>query len=227
MNKLRPIYDITPMTMLDYPGYLACIIWFSGCALRCSYCYNPHIVLDKQGKYTEEDALFFLDSRKKVLEGIVLSGGECTDYENITDFCRKIKSSDLKIKIDTNGTNPDIIDILLENRIIDYVALDYKAPEYKYTQICGCELFENFSNTLDLLLDSNIHFEVRTTVGHDFMDFEDIKYIVDDLATRGYDDVYYIQKFQDTGFLLGNAKMGIDILKSNLTQLPLKIEIRE
>jgi pyruvate formate lyase activating enzyme len=227
MRSSNPVYNITPVSMLDYPGYLACIIWFSGCNLRCGYCYNPDIVLAENGQFTEEDTIFFLNKRKKVIEGVVLSGGECTDYENITSFCREIKDLGFKVKIDTNGTNPEVLEILTINRIVDFVALDYKAPDYKYSKICGHDLFNKFSRSLSLLIESDISFEVRTTVGYDKLNMEDIKYIAEDLENRGYQNIYFIQNFRNTGKLLGEAGFSEKISKTDLKGLPLEVQIRD
>jgi pyruvate formate lyase activating enzyme len=227
MNNHKPVYNITPVSMLDYPGFLATIIWFAGCNLRCGYCYNPDIVFSESGKFSEEDTLFFLNRRKGVIEGVVLSGGECTGYENITDFCREIKKLGFRLKIDTNGTNPHILEILILNRIVDFIALDYKAPEYKYTAVCGAGLFNSFSESLDMLIKSDIQFEVRTTAGYDKLNLDDLKYIASDLKERGYDKSYYIQNFRDTGELLGNADSGRKIVQSDLKDFPLQVHIRE
>ncbi|MDR0762368.1 MAG: radical SAM protein, partial [Campylobacteraceae bacterium] len=104
MNKncLKPIFDITPFTMLDYPEHLSCIVWFAGCNMRCSYCYNPHIVLG-EGNIGIDELLNFLRTRAGRLEGVVLSGGECTLYPELPKLCREIKELGFKIKLDTNG----------------------------------------------------------------------------------------------------------------------------
>jgi pyruvate formate lyase activating enzyme len=98
------IYDITKFTHLDYPDHLAAIIWFSGCNMRCDYCYNKEIVFAKSGSITLREALDFLRSRRGLLDGVVLSGGEATAYE-LLPFTQAIKEMGFSIKLDTNGTN--------------------------------------------------------------------------------------------------------------------------
>ncbi|MCW9026800.1 MAG: anaerobic ribonucleoside-triphosphate reductase activating protein [Thiovulaceae bacterium] len=122
------IYDITKFTHLDYPEHLACIIWFSGCNMRCDYCYNSDIVFSKQGKYNTEDAIEFLKKRVNKLDGVVLSGGEATGHY-LYQFCEDIKELGFDIKLDTNGTYSRAVKELLDLNLIDYVALDYKAPK--------------------------------------------------------------------------------------------------
>ncbi len=204
LSNITPIYDITPMTMLDYPDNLACIVWLTGCSLRCSYCYNPSIVRAGKGKYTEEDLFKLLKRRRGLLDGVVLSGGECTDYHRIVGLCEKIKTMGFLIKIDTNGSNPDVIAELFERNLIDYVALDYKAPRHRFREVTGTGEYDHFCQSLNLLLKSDIKYEVRTTVHTDLIDECDINSIIDDLHRRGYKGHYYLQHFREGTDTLGN-----------------------
>ena len=197
------IYDLTSFTHLDYPNHLACIVWFSGCNMRCDYCYNKDIVFAKDGKHSYRDILDFLKTRVNLLEAVVLSGGEASSYD-LVPFCQKIKELGFKIKLDTNGTNFLHVKELLELNLLDFIALDYKAPISKFTQITHSNKFDEFSKTLDLLLYSNIDFEVRTTLHSDLLDENDINEIIDDLINRNYNKPYYIQGFRDTGENIAN-----------------------
>jgi pyruvate formate lyase activating enzyme len=194
-----PIYDLTPMTMLDYPDELACIVWFSGCNMRCPYCYNPHIV-ESSGDYSLETFYNFLDKRKGLLDGVVLSGGECTSSPKIFDIATEVKKKGYKIKVDTNGSNPEVIKELVEKDLVDYIALDYKSPDYKIEDLTGrgISIFKRFILTLDFLISQpKISFEVRTTVHHHLLNEDDVNYIILDLYNRGYNNTYYIQKSLD------------------------------
>ena len=191
------IYDITKFTHLDYPDHLAAIIWFSGCNMRCDYCYNKEIVFAKNGSISMQEALDFLHSRVSLLDGVVLSGGEATAYDLVT-FCQAIKELGFSIKLDTNGTNFSNLKKLLDLQLLDYIALDYKAPKEKFTQITHSHKYDDFSNTLDMLLNSDIEFEVRTTLHADLLSPADINTIIDDLYARGYSKTYYIQEFVET-----------------------------
>ncbi|MEN4052647.1 MULTISPECIES: anaerobic ribonucleoside-triphosphate reductase activating protein [Sulfurimonas] len=193
----KVIYDITKFTHLDYPDHLAAIIWFSGCNMHCDYCYNKEIVFAKNGSITMQEALDFLQTRVSLLDGVVLSGGEATAYD-LVEFCQKIKKMGFTIKLDTNGTYFDNFKELLELKLLDYVALDYKAPKEKFTQITHSRKYHEFSKTLDLLLASNIDFEVRTTLHADLLTPADINLIISDLEQRGYSKTYYIQEFLET-----------------------------
>ncbi len=201
----KVIYDLTSFTHLDYPNHLACIVWFSGCNMRCDYCYNKDIVFAKDGKHSYNDILDFLKTRVNLLEAIVLSGGEATSHE-LRLFCQKIKKLGFKIKLDTNGTNFKQIKELIDLNLLDYVALDYKAPEAKFTYITHSNKFDEFSKTLDLLLGSSIDFEVRTTLHSDLLNENDINDIIIDLLKRGYKKPYYLQEFRDTGSNIANLQ---------------------
>jgi len=200
-NKV--IYDITKFTHLDYPKHLACIVWFSGCNMRCDFCYNKDIVFAKDGQYSYSDVLEFLKTRVNLLEAVVLSGGEATSHE-LVEFCKQVKELGFLIKLDTNGTNYNSVKELLKLNLLDYVALDYKAPEDKFMQITHSNRYDEFSKTLNLLIQSNIEFEVRTTLHSDLLDVDDINAIINDLTFRGYDNKYYIQKFLLTEDNIGN-----------------------
>ena len=201
----KVIYDLTTFTHLDYPNHLACIVWFSGCNMRCDYCYNKDIVFAKSGKYDFNYVLDFLKSRQNLLDGVVLSGGEATSHDLIK-FCKEIKRLGFKIKLDTNGTNPLHVEQLIKQNLLDFIALDYKAPEDKFTLITHSKDFNKFSQTLDLIINSNIKHEVRTTLHNDLLHVEDINNIINDLKLRNYKNTYFIQKFLDTGTSIASLK---------------------
>jgi pyruvate formate lyase activating enzyme len=194
-NKRMEIYDLTPLTMLDYPEHLACILWFAGCSMRCKYCYNPHIVAANEGNFSIGDIVGFLEKRKGLLDAVVLSGGECTDCHDISDICSKIKSMGFKVKIDTNGSNPGVLREIIEAGVVDCMALDYKAPLHKFRSVTGYDNFARFSESLDILLQFKIPFEVRTTVHTALLNEKDISTIAEDLINRGYNSIYYLQKY--------------------------------
>jgi len=203
-----PIYDITPFSMLDYPEHLSAIIWFAGCNMRCSFCYNPEIVYSN-GNLSVESVLSFLEGRQNRLEAVVLSGGEATLFKELPSLCRSIQAMGFKIKLDTNGAKPLVIKELLEHRLVDYIALDYKAPAKKFKEITTLDGFDQFGESLELILQSNIDYEVRTTLHKDLLSSEDINLIIEDLHVRGYDKTYYIQNFRDSE-TIGNLKESLN-----------------
>jgi len=223
VDVAKPIYSITPFTLLDYPHKTACILWFAGCNMRCLYCYNPDIVLGK-GKLSFQDALKFLKTRVNLLDGVVLSGGECTLHKNIINLIIEIKKIGLLIKVDTNGTNPDMIEFLLKEKLIDYVALDFKAPIDKFKSITNSDLYSSFISSLKLLISSAIPFEVRTTLHSSLLVQNDIQHMIDVLEKVNYKGVYYIQNF------VNNTKTLAELENSkhhaiNLTSLNTKLSV--
>ncbi len=209
----KPLYDITPFTALDYPDHLAAIFWFAKCTMRCVYCYNKDIVFG-EGKISQEEALAFLDKRTGLLEGVVLSGGEATLYNDLPEFCRKIKQKNFKIKLDTSGIKFDMVRSLVEHQLVDYIALDYKAPKEKYYDITKDRHFDSFSKTLNFLIQKQFPFEVRTTVHSDLLRVDEINRIIKDLLKKGYNGTYYLQPFvftEDTIGKIEKEKIPFDI----------------
>ena len=200
---MKALYDITPFTLLDFPDTPAAIFWFAGCNLRCVYCYNPDIVFGV-AHIKEEEALSFLRKRQGLLEGVVLSGGECTIYPHLLAFCRCIKSLGYSIKLDTNGMRSDVISSLIEEKLIDYVALDYKAPESKMGEICGAGSEKRFWESFEVLHQSGIQYEIRTTYHPQLLSEEDIIEMALALRERGYKDKYFLQLFQSAKKTIGD-----------------------
>lgn len=191
----KPLYGITPFTMLDFPGRTACILWFAGCNMRCGYCHNPDIVRSK-GKYPARYALAFLEKRQGLLDGVVFSGGEATLSPTVPELMRAARKKGYAIKLDTNGTRPDVIEKLLDEKLLDYVALDYKAPQDKWQRLTHCKDFDAFDKTLHLLCaQTGVPFEIRTTVHTALLSEDDIRLINCDLNAHGYKGTYFVQNY--------------------------------
>lgn len=173
--------------------------------MRCDYCYNSDIVFAKNGNYSLNDMLDFLKTRIGLLDGVVLSGGEATTH-NLVEFCKEIKKLGFLIKLDTNGTDPKRIKELLDLNLLDFIALDYKAPKEKFTQITHSNRYDEFSDTLNILMACKIEFEVRTTLHYDLLNEDDINSIINDLIQRRYSKTFYIQEFLDTGTSIANLE---------------------
>jgi pyruvate formate lyase activating enzyme len=182
--------------MLDFPDKTACIVWFSGCNMRCPYCHNPELVKGK-GRGDVDQVMAFLKKRQGLLDGVVLTGGEASVYPGLPDFIRDVKALGYAVKLDTNGLRPDIIEKFLAEGFLDYVALDYKSPPAKFQAVTGVDKYEAFEKTLALLCaQSAVAFELRTTVHTALMDEGDISAIIEDIGERGYSGTYYVQNFK-------------------------------
>jgi len=190
----KPIYSLTPFTLLDYPHKSACILWFAGCNMRCLYCYNPEIVFGK-GMISTEKILSFLQSRKNLLDAVVFSGGECLLHKNILSLIETVKKMGFLVKIDTNGSRPEILQQLIKNKWIDYVALDFKAMPSHFAKITQSKLFLPFEQSLQFLIKNGLPFEVRTTVHSDLISEKEMRLMISYLETNKYNGNYYLQYF--------------------------------
>ena len=191
------IYSIQKFSSLDFPGRLCAILWFSGCNMRCPYCYNKDVVFG-QKQIEEDEVLEFLKKRIRLLDGVSFTGGEATLYKNLIPFSEKIKKMGFDIKLDTNGINFDVIKKLVDKKLVDYIALDFKAPPEKFELVTKNKHFDKYEKTLDFLIDSDVEFEVRTTVHTDLLDEDDINEIIKILHQKGYKGTYYLQNFFET-----------------------------
>ena len=131
------IGGIQKTSLLDYPDTISAIIWTIGCNFRCPFCYNKDIVFGKVETISEEEVISFLEKRKGLLEGLVISGGEPLMQKDIVQFAEKVKKLGYLIKIDTNGMYPDKLRQLIDKKLIDYIAMDIKAPKNKYDNLTG------------------------------------------------------------------------------------------
>ena len=216
------IKDITKFSLQEFPGYVSCIIWFASCNMKCLYCHNPEFVLNKDTHFLTKEYVFdFLKTRIGLIEGVVFSGGECTNGgEEFINFVKDVKSMGFKTKIDTNGLNYLTIKTLIKNNIIDFISLDFKAPQSKFEKITQNKNFDNFHKTLTFLIENfnnkKINLEIRTTVHTDLLNENDIQEIVKTLEKLNYNGNYYIQNFRnDNKNILTNLPQQTKIFDKN------------
>jgi pyruvate formate lyase activating enzyme len=184
--------------------------------MRCPYCYNKDVVFGEK-RIEEEEIIEFLKKRIGLLDGVSFTGGEATLYKNLIPFARKIKDLGFEIKLDTNGINYYVIKQLVDENLVDYIALDFKAPKYKFESITKNKNYDKFEKTLDFLIDSNIEFEVRTTIHTNLLNEEDINEIIKTLYKKGYKNTYYLQNYfetdKETIGNIGPQKRKLDVTK--------------
>lgn len=219
---------IEPVTLLDFPDNIAAIFFYNFCNIRCPYCYNKNVVEGKMPVISSEYIKQFLKKRTKKLDGIVFSGGECTIHgDKLIEDIRYVKDAGFKTKLDTNGTNPALIQKLVNESIIDYIALDYKCPINKRDKFFPrSHFYDLFEESLEYLCSKKVPFEVRTTVHTDVIDENDIDMMAKHLLELGYNKTYYIQNYFDVENTLGNVSHNPRPFdKSKITQ-NIKIEIR-
>ena len=194
------------LAMVDYPGKLAATVFTGGCNLRCPFCHNALLVtrLDETPELGEEAVLSFLATRTKLLDGVVLSGGEPLLQPDAADFLRKIRQMGFAVKLDTNGFFPDRLSAILEEGLVDYVAMDIKNAPEKYPITCGIPGLDTapVAESVKLLRQSGVDFEFRTTLVREFHTPEDLLAIGRWLESSPR---YFLQAFVDSGNLVGSG----------------------
>ncbi|EDM38303.1 putative radical-activating enzyme [Pedobacter sp. BAL39] len=176
--------------------------------MRCIYCYNPDIVLGK-GRLSAPDVITFLHSRRLLLDGVVLSGGECTMHKDIIPLVAEIKRMGFSVKLDTNGSMPGVLKKLLDAQLIDAIALDFKALPGNYEMVTGADLFRPFAESLSLLIQSDIPFEVRTTLHSDLISVDYFQQMMSYLQSKHYKGDYFIQQFRNNVPVLGQLNYSL------------------
>lgn len=221
------IHGFNKTTLLDYPKHLAATIFLGNCNYRCPFCHNSSLVLspETQPVFLENWVLSTLESRKNILEGVCITGGEPTLHKELPDFIRRIKSLDLKVKLDTNGTNFAMINHLIDNHLIDYVAMDIKSSIEHYDKSSGVmnPSLDDVCACVDLLKNGHIDYEFRTTVVKEFINKDDIHSIAQWLQGA---KSYYLQAFLDSGDIIGSNLHGYSLeeLKAFKTHLDIYIQ---
>ena len=182
-------------SLIDYPGKIAAIIFLQGCPFRCPFCHNPDLVLPERFKkpVSMEEIFAFLDSRKGKLDGVVISGGEPTIHNELISLIINIKKMGFLVKLDTNGCCPNVLKTILKNNLVDYIAMDIKAPFEKYNILTGISVrLEDIKESISLISSSEIEHEFRTTYVDKLLTKRDIKDIKSYLADRSR---YNLQKY--------------------------------
>lgn len=162
-GSFLPVAGLVKSSLVDYPGYVSCILFVPGCNYNCFYCHNRPLVSGPYDLLPWDGVLDFLQKRKDQLDGVVITGGEPTLQKGLIPSIRAVRRLGYKVKLDTNGSSPEVVDELLKAGLCDYFAVDYKAPKDRYEEICGRGA-KPVLQTIDLLKKSGVDFEARTTV---------------------------------------------------------------
>ena len=174
------IGGIQKSSLVDYPGHVCAAIFTIGCNFRCGYCHNPELVLPDEylDPLPTEDILRFLESRKGLLDGVAISGGEPTLQKDLPEFIEKCKDMGFLVKLDSNGSNPDMIEDLIQRKLVDYIAMDIKGPLKKYSSIMGWDIDTDIiRRSIDLIKKSKLPHEFRTTIVKSQLELDDFKKI--------------------------------------------------
>jgi pyruvate formate lyase activating enzyme len=224
------------LTLIDYPGKLAATVFTVGCSFRCPFCHNPELVISSRSTVhnnkTEKEFFKFLRTRKGKLEGVCITGGEPTIQSDLIDFIQKIKKLGYLVKLDTNGTRPDVLKKIISEKLVDFMAMDIKNNLEKYDNTCGTKADkERIKLSVDLIKNSGIDCEFRTTVVpelHTEKDFEKIAKWITGAKT------YSLQKYQDSKIIdsklrkrIKGKSLDLEKIKKNIEKHFGKVLIRD
>lgn len=203
------IHGLQKVTLLDYPGRIACTVFLGGCNFRCPFCHNGGLALggDSDGIMSVEELLAFLDSRRGRLQAVCISGGEPTLHPDLPALIGEIKSRGFEVKLDTNGTNPEMLSLLIADGLVDYVAMDIKNSPDKYALTTGLisnsefqiSNFNAVRESAALLMQGRVDFEFRTTLVKELHTADDLEAIGKWLSGG---EKYFLQTYRDEGDLL-------------------------
>ena len=202
------IAGLQKMTLLDYPGKVACTVFLQGCNFRCPFCHNSSLLgAPEQESIPTEELLAFLKKRQGILEGVCITGGEPTLHKYLPELMEKIKAMGFAVKLDTNGYRPEALKELIEKKLVDYVAMDIKNCPEKYGQTAGISPLEigKIEESIGLLFASGVDFEFRTTVVaqlHTAEDFSAIGQWLQKLSPEKKTEKYFIQPYADRDSVL-------------------------
>jgi pyruvate formate lyase activating enzyme len=188
-------------SFIDYPGRISCVVFLTGCNFKCPYCHNPDLARGKVNPdWQNKEILCFLESRRDFLDAVVISGGEPTLQDGLDCFCREVKELGYPVKLDTNGSSPDILIKLIDEHLVDYIAMDIKTDPERYPLICKSnEGFSNILTSIRVIMDAAPDYEFRTTCVKPLIDHGSIEIISRHIKGA---KCYILQQFHNTGCLL-------------------------
>lgn len=220
------IRGLQKTTLLDYPEKLACTVFTGGCNFRCPFCHNASLVLNasKVEEISNDEFFSYLSKRKGLLDGVCITGGEPLLNDDIVDFIKKIRSYELLIKLDTNGSFPDKLEYLLDNKLVDYVAMDIKNSKEKYSLTAGTSDFPySIEESIDIIMAKAPDYEFRTTVVRELHTANDVYKIANRIKNA---KKYFLQSYVDSGdiitdgFSAYSAEEMLEILENARKILP-------
>lgn len=210
-------------SLIDYPSKIASVVFTQGCNFRCGYCHNPELIELKSNLQIDESFIFdYLKKRKGLLDAVVISGGEPCIQGDLAEFIRQVKNLDYLVKLDTNGSFPFMLERLFSDNLIDYIAMDIKAPLYKYREIANAGInLEYINKSIDLIKKYAPDYEFRTTVVKSQLSFEDINEIAKLLKGA---KKYYLQSFVSSKILDNSLKNEISYTQEEFLEIKKNIE---
>lgn len=205
------ILGMEKLSLVDFDDHIAATVFTGGCNFRCPYCHNAPLVLDPggQGVLGEEEVLAYLKKRKDVLQGVCITGGEPTLMPDLREFILKIKEMGYDVKLDSNGTRPDVLRKLIDEKIVDYIAMDIKNSKERYAETVDVKNFDlaPVEESATLLMEGRTDSEFRTTLVKEYASAEDMERIAEWLSGA---EKYFLQHFKDSGNCIRNDLHEVD-----------------
>lgn len=226
------ISGLQKLTLLDYPGKMAAIIFISGCNFLCPFCHNSDLVVAPKDapEISQEEIFSFLNKRKGILDGIVISGGEPLLYEETIDLIKRIKDLGYAVKLDTNGSFPERLKEVTDKELVDYVAMDIKNCKEKYAKTIGKETLDisKIERSVEILKNGKIPYEFRTTIVHELHTPQDI---VDIGKWINGAKNYFLQPYRDSENVIlkgfsAPQKLELEAIKAEIKPFAENVEIR-
>lgn len=206
------IAGMEKLSLVDYDGKTAATVFTAGCNMRCPFCHNSSLVYGNCAFIDESEVFAYLKKRKGLLDGVCITGGEPTLQKDLKDFVIKVKNLGYLVKLDTNGTNFSLLSDLIENKLIDYAAMDIKSDKEGYTKASGSNLnFEQVQKSVNLLLQNKIAYEFRTTLIEEFHGEEEMENIGKWIKGA---QKYFLQKFTDSEQCIQRGFNAVEIKKA-------------
>ncbi len=211
------IKGLQKLTLLDYPGKMACTVFTAGCNFRCPFCHNASLVTNiDEERISEDEFLSFLQKRQGIIDGVCITGGEPTLQPDLKELLKKIKDLGYSVKLDTNGYRPEVLKDIVNSGLVDYVAMDIKNSQAKYALTVGLDSFDitKINESVEFLMSGVVDYEFRTTIVKELHTEDDIQDIVSWIKGA---KKYFLQGFSDSGDLICSGYSGYD--KTELQKL--------
>jgi pyruvate formate lyase activating enzyme len=213
------------LSLIDYPGKMASIVFTTGCSFKCPFCHNPNLVDCSAKEIPENYVLSFLEKRKKFIDAVAVCGGEPTIHPDLPDFCGKLKQFGFLVKLDTNGTNPEMLQELADKKLVDYVAMDIKTSFAKYEKAAGAKVnIDNIRQSIDIVRKLG-NYEFRTTCVPGLVTEKDLLEIAGYLRENKANKKFFIQQFRPKNLLDKKFEKLKPYSEEELEQFKKKLEL--
>ncbi|WP_026477123.1 anaerobic ribonucleoside-triphosphate reductase activating protein [Alkaliphilus transvaalensis] len=216
------ILGIEKSSFIDYPNRISTVVFTGGCNFSCPFCHNGHLLKEKEKPFDTEEVLNYIKKRKKFIDAVCVTGGEPTLQKNLKGFLKSLKEEGFWVKLDTNGTKPKLLKELIEEKLVDYIAMDLKAPLHDYSKVAMIPVdITAIKESINLIKNSGLDYEFRTTVCEELLKPEDLLNLAEEIKGA---KKFYLQNFRDGDTVLGGSNQYTPYPKEVLKEIQEKIK---